>query len=366
MPTSSHHPNVPRTYRAFVGTYAGDDSDGIYQVRVRGGDVERIGAAAAGENPSFLAGHSDRLYAVNETDGGTAGAFGIDPSTGELLGLNRQPTGGAGPCHCSVDATGEYLLVAHYAGGSVAMLPIDGRGRLGEPTDVVAHDGPGSGTVPDRQDRPHPHSVTPGPENEVAYVPDLGTDEVVIYGLDLEAGALERRGRVGVHAGAGPRHVDVHPSGRVAYLLNELDGTLSVFRLDGDDLAAVDTVDTLPESFDGHNQAADVHVHPSGRFVYCSNRGHDSIAVLETDGETGRTRLVDNEPVRGEWPRNFAIGPGGRFLFAVNQRSDGIVPFGIDDRTGLLEPTGTGTTVPRPACMVFAGGPTAGADGPGE
>jgi 6-phosphogluconolactonase len=347
------------TYLAFVGTYTDADTDGIYSLRIDAGtgDVERIDAVPGGQDPSFLALHPDgeHLYAVNEADDGRVTAFAVDRGSGELTRLNSVACGDAGPCHCSVDATGSYVLAAHYAGGSVSMLPIEDDGRVGEPTSVVDHEG--SSVDPDRQTAPHPHSITPGPENRFAYVPDLGTDEVVVYELDREAGALHPSdvGAVQVHPGAGPRHVDFHPNGRWAYLINELDSTMTVFAYDADTggLEEIEHVSTLPAAFDGESYTADVHVHPSGEWLYGSNRGHDSIAHFGIDPTDGRLDLVGRPSTRGEWPRNFALDPPGAHLFAENRESDDVVVFDVDEDTGGLAATGHVAEIPEPACMVF-------------
>lgn len=344
------------THLAYLGTYTDGDSEGVYRYRVDAstGEMDRLGATEAGENPTFLAVHpsGDYLYAVNEAGDGGAVAFEVDRETGDLERLNERPTGDAGPCHCSVDAAGEYLLVAHYGGGSVSMLPVGADGALGDPTDVVEHEG---SSVGDRQTEPHPHSINPGPDDRFAYVPDLGTDEVVAYELDREADALERVGATEVHDGAGPRHLDFHPAGRYAYLINELDSTLTALERDPETgaLEAVETVETLPPEFDGESYTADVHVHPSGSFVYGSNRGHDSIVAFECDAGTGRLSLVGHESTRGEWPRNFALDPSGDHLFAENRDTDDVVAFDVDGATGELSATGDVEAVPSPVCMQF-------------
>jgi 6-phosphogluconolactonase len=340
---------------AFVGTYCDAEADGIFTVGVDDqGRIERRNAVSGGADPSFLALDSagDNLYSVNEIDDGTANAFAIDDA-GALAQRNRVSVGDDGPCHCSVDASGRCLLTAQYHGGSVSVLPIREDGSLGEATTVVEHSG--SGPDPDRQTEPHPHSITPGPRNEYAYVPDLGTDEIVVYDLDPNAPTIEPAdcSPVEVHAGAGPRHLSFHPNGRYAYLIDELDSTIVAFEVDPTtgDLATLATVDTLAEPFDGENYTADIHVHPSGDSLYGSNRGHDSIAVYEL-ADDGRPRLLATESTRGEWPRNFAIDPSGEFLYVENADTDEIVTFRIG-ADGTLDPTGATFEVPSPVCMLF-------------
>lgn len=342
------------SHTTFIGTNAAPDEDGVYQCAVDRdtGHLEIVEAVAVGRRPNFLAVHptDDYLYTVCSSKPGTAHSIAFD-ETGDLSVQNQVPTGGSGPCHCSVDASGQYLLVAHYSGGSVSMLPIDEDGTVSEPSHVVEHGG--SSVVADRQSEPHPHSITPGPDNRVAYVPDLGTDEVVCYDMDLDAGRLERRESVDVHDGAGPRHLSVHPSGDHVYLVGEIDSTVITFEraVDGS-LSELATASTLPESAAVDNTAADVHVHPTGEYVYVSNRGHDSIAQFDI-GPDGRPSLASVASTVGKWPRNFALDPDGSFLFSENKNSDEVRTFGVDPTSGELEPTGSVLDVPTPCCMKF-------------
>ncbi|MEM2905596.1 MAG: lactonase family protein [Candidatus Bathyarchaeia archaeon] len=348
----------------YVGTYTRGRSDGVYVHRMdlASGALRLVGKAAGGDNPSFLAAHPRRcyLYAVNEVGefagkpGGAVTAFSIDAETGELTYLNRQPSLGAHPCHLSVDKTGVYVLVANYSGGSVTVLPIERDGRLGDPTDSVQHQG--SSVNPQRQSGPHPHSVNLDPANRYAFVPDLGLDKVMIYRLDLTRGKLEPNDEqpwAQVEPGAGPRHLAFHPTGKYAYVINELDSTLTAFTYDGTrgTLRRVQTVTALPASFAGVSYSADVHVAPSGRFVYGSNRGHDSIVTYGIDEATGRLTYVGHEATQGRTPRNFAIDPTGTFLLVANQESDSIVTFRINQETGRLASTGCVAKVPTPVCL---------------
>ena len=349
--------------RVYIGTYTHGDSEGIYVYRlnVSSGALEFESKATGVESPSFLALHPEHryLYAVNavrEVDGvpnGCVSAFRINPETGALTFLNRQLSGGPGPCHLSVDRTGRYVLVANYAGGSVAMLPVQSDGSLGEATDFVQHTG--SSVNPDRQEGPHAHSINIDAGNRYAFAPDLGTDKILIYELDLNHGKLKPNSQpwVEVHAGAGPRHFDFHPNGRWAYAINELDSTMTTFDYDssGGVLTEIESVSTLPDDFGGTNHCADVHVSASGKFVYGSNRGHDSIVIFAIDEHTGRLTLVGHESTQGEIPRNFAIDPTGTLLLAANQMSDSVVTFWIDPETGELNPTGQIAEVPTPVCL---------------
>ena len=349
--------------RVYVGTYTHGDSEGIYVYRLNlsSGALEFESKATGVESPSFLALHPEHrfLYSVNavqKVDGvpsGGVSAFRIDTDTGALSFLNQQLSCGPGPCHLSVDRTGRYVLVANYAGGSVAMLPIHADGSLGEATDFVQHSG--SSVNPDRQQEPHAHSINIDPGNRYAFAPDLGIDKIMIYELDLTQGKLKPNSQpwVQVHAGAGPRHFDFHPNGRWAYAINELDSTMTAFSYDGSkgELTEIGSVPTLPDGFDDTSHCADVHVSPSGKFVYGSNRGHDSIAIFAVDEHTGRLTPVGHESTQGEIPRNFAIDPTGTFLLAANQMSSTIVTFRIDSETGDPDPTGHIAKVPTPVCL---------------
>ena len=347
----------------YVGTYTKGDSEGIYTCVLdpSTGELRLSGDPAPIADPSFLAVDSKRrfLYSVSEESDASTGptgsvtAFAIS-ADGSLDYLNTQPSGGDGPCHVSVDATDRQVLVANYSGGSVAILPIRSDGRLGEPTDVVHHRG--SGPNLDRQQGPHPHSINVDPTNRFAFVPDLGTDEVVAYRLNLVLGLLTPAAGLtaSLASGAGPRHFDFHPGGMYAYAINELDSTVTAFSYDGSTgtLEELHTVSTLPHGFDGTNYPADIHVSPSGRFLYGSNRGHHSIAVFAIDQGSGTLTPLGHESVRGEWPRNFVIDPTGAFMLVANEHTDDIVTFKIDGETGLLEATGHVEQVPSPVCLL--------------
>jgi 6-phosphogluconolactonase len=355
----------------YVGTFSRTvphgrgSAEGIYVCRMDpvSGALTLVHTVADVPNPSFLALHPSRryLYAVNavpEIDGhpgGAVSAFAIDPATGALTFLNRQSSHGAGPCHVSVEHTGRFVLAANYGGGSVVMFPVQSDGSLAAASDFVQHTG--SSVNPRRQEGPHAHSITPDPANRFALACDLGLDNVLVYRLDLEAGRLIPNDPpfVRTHPGAGPRHLDFHPNGRYVYVINELDSTLTVFTYDAERgvLEEIQTISTLPEDFAGQNTCADVHVHPAGRFVYGSNRGHDSIAIFRVDEGTGRLDAVGHVPTQGQTPRNFAIDPSGTFLYAANQQSDTIVAFRIDQGMGQLAPTGHVLSIPTPVCVKF-------------
>ena len=246
--------------------------------------------------------------------------------------------------------------MANYSSGSVAVLPVMKDGRLVEASDAVQHEG--ASVNASRQKAPHAHSITLDPANRYAFAADLGTDKVMIYRLDAARGKLipNKPPWACTKPGAGPRHFAFHPSGKYAYVINELDSTMMAFTYDGSrgSLTEIQIAPTLPEGWEGTNYCADVHVHPGGRFLYGSNRGHDSIVIYAIDPSTGRLALRGHGPTLGKAPRNFAIDPTGTFLLAANQDSDNIVVFRIDPATGLLSPTGHELKLPKPVCIKFA------------
>ncbi len=350
-------------YFVYVGTYTHGDSEGIYVYRLDGatGALEYSSKMTGVENPSFVEIHpsGQYLYAVNEVGdfegkaSGAVTAFYIHRETGELSYLNQRATGGGAPCHLSVDATGKCLLVANYGGGSVTAYPIGSDGRLGEASDFVQHHG--SSVNPQRQMEPHAHAIMIAPDNRYAFAPDLGMDKILIYQLDPQNGTLTANTQpwARVQPGAGPRHFDFHPNGDYAYVINEIDSTFTAFRYDADagTLAEFQTLSTLPDTFDGRSHCADIHVHPSGKFLYGSNRGHDSIAICTIDAETGHLTPTGHESTQGQTPRNFGLNPEGTFLFAANQQTNTVVTFAVDVESGELTATGAVTEVPAPVCL---------------
>lgn len=318
---------------------------------------------SGGENPSFLALHPEgtHLFAVNEVDdsafgsGGAATAYSINGDTGELTYVNHRSTHGAGPCHLSVDPEGKFVLATNYATGSIVVLPISNDGSLGEATQVVQHEG--SSINKERQQGPHAHSITPDPAGQYFFVPDLGIDKVMVYRFDTAEGKLVPHKIPWVHtkAGAGPRHITFSPSGRHAYLINEMDVSITAFAYDSvlGTLRELTTVTGIPEGYDGRISGSDIHVTPSGRFLYGSVRHQDSIVSFEIDQVSGKLRYVDHVPSRGNVPRNFAIDPTGDFLLVANQGSDTVVTFRIDQQSGELTSTGEIIQVHRPVCLKF-------------
>lgn len=350
---------------AYVGTYTTDRrSEGIYRIRVNGesGAVQLDGVAARTPNPSYLALHPSgrTVYAVNEVSAferqqsGAVTAFGVDAQSGGLTLLNRQASQGKSPCYVSVDRSGRYVLVANYAGGSVSSLPVRRDGGLGVARSVIQHEG--SGAHPVRQSAPHAHCVVPDPGNRYVLVVDLGTDAVLTYRLDPGDGSLTVMAPgTATKPGAGPRHLTFHPNGRFAYVVNELDSTIMAFGYDAERGALVEVQVTAasPGGAATDNHPADVHVAPSGRFLYASNRGDDTIAVFAVDASTGALTPVQQIAAGGRTPRSFALDPSGRFLLVANQRSDAIVSFAVDARSGRLTPTGYRAEVPVPVCILF-------------
>jgi 6-phosphogluconolactonase len=353
-------------YLMYVGTYTeqGSDSKGVYAYRFdsESGKLTSIGLAAQTKNPSFLAVHPNHrfLYAVNELrtyngeKSGAVSAFAIDRATGKLTLLNEVASKGADPCYITIDKTGKYVLVANYTGGSVAVFPLLEDGRLGVASAFVQHTG--HGTNPQRQEGPHAHSIDLSPDNRFAMVDDLGLDETLSYKFDATKGTLASDPAAAkADPGAGPRHFAFHPNGKLAYVVNEMQSTVTAFDYDAASggLHPLQTISTLPKSFTTENTAAEIEVHPSGKFLYASNRGHNSIAVFAIDAEKGTLALVQYAPTKGNGPRHFEIAPGGSMLFAANEKSDNFVVFRIDQQTGRLTPTGKALDLSQPVCVKF-------------
>lgn len=308
-------------------------------------------------NPSYLAFAPDHryLYAVNELTQGGVSAFAVDPATGVLAYLNQQSSHGADPAHLHVTSDGRWVLAANYTSGSVALLPIQAGGSLGTATDVVQHEG--HGPNPKRQEGPHAHYVTVDPANRFVLVVDLGLDRIMIYRLDQARGKLVPGDPPwsAMPPGSGPRHLAFHPNGRCAYIIHEMDSTLSACTYDVDSglLHPLQRISTLPADFTGTNSGAAVRVAPSGRFVYGSNRGHDSIAIFAVE-PAGTLTSVDHVSTQGRNPRDFNIDPSGSLLLAANQDSDTVVAFHVDQQTGKLTPAGQVAEVMTPVCVKFS------------
>ncbi len=349
----------------YVGTYTSGKSEGIYLYRLNlaAGELKHVTTIRGVKDPSFLTLSPNRrfLYAVNELEefenkkSGALSAFAIDQKTGELKLLNQKPSMGGAPCYVVVDKTGRFVLVANYVGGNVAVLPVLSDGSLGEATDMKQ--GAGSSINAERQEGPHAHCIVLDEANRFAYSCDLGTDKIMIFRFDSRLGKLTPNTTpwVQLKPGAGPRHLTFHPGGKFAYVINELHATVTAFAHDrtSGNLVEVQTVPTLPPDFTAPNTSADIHISPDGRFLYCSNRGHDSIAAFKVDSRNGKLTFIAHESTGGKAPRNFAIDPTGAFLLVANQKSDNIVVFRRDRNTGRVSATGHVAEVPSPVCLKF-------------
>jgi len=349
----------------YVGTYTTGKSEGIYLYRLNlaSGELKQVGTTRGVVNPSFLAlAPSQRyLYAVNEVGdfagkkSGAVSAFAVDQRTGALRLLNQQASLGADPCYVHVDAGGRFVLIANYTGGNVTVFPVQRDGSLGEATDMKQ--ARGASVNRERQAGPHAHCVVLDPPNRFAYSCDLGTDKIMIFRFDARNGKLlpAEPPWLQVAPGAGPRHLAFHPGGKYVFVLSELRSTVTAFTRDPEkgSLHELQTLSTLPKDFTGTSWSADIHVSLDGRFLYCSNRGHDSIAIFTIDPRNGALTTVGHEPTRGMTPRNFAIDPSGEFLLVANQKSDNIVVFRLDQKTGRLNWTGHEVQVPSPVCLKF-------------
>ena len=348
----------------YVGTYTNRNSRGIYSLKMdrSTGALTRPEVAAEASNPAFVrpGPGGTRLYAAADSaEGDSSGeilAFSVDRPSGALRPLGRRTSPGDSACYLAMDGAGKVVLAANYTSGSVTVCPVLGDGSLGELTQTLRHEG--SSVNPDRQEAPHPHSINLDAAGRFAYSPDLGADKIYIYRLDAASATLSPALTPWVHssaAGAGPRHFAIHPGGEFAYVINELASTITAYDLDSATgaLSEIETVSTLPDGYGEVNYTADVYVLPSGKFIYGSNRGNDSIAIFAIDGDTGRLSLVGREPTQGKTPRGFAISPGGEFLVAANEDSDTLVVFRIDQATGELSPPGDVAEVPEPTCVAL-------------
>ncbi len=354
----------------YIGTYTNNknarvESKGIYVFGLdsKTGKLEPLGVAAEVKSPSFLAISPDKkfVYSVSELAGASGGAitaFSVDASSGKLTQMNQQATVGAGPCHVSVDPTGKAVLAANYSGGSVISFPVKADGSLGEKGTFIQHTG-ASNANPRRQKDPHAHSINVDKAGKFAFAADLGCDKVFIYKLDAAAGTLTPNDPafVEVPAAGGPRHFAFHPSGKFAYVCNEMTCTVTSFSYDADKgaLTVLDTISTLPPgvAVDPKFSTAETAVHPNGKFVYVSNRGHDTLAIFKVDPATGKLAYVENAPAGVNIPRNFGIDPTGKWLISAGQSSSTIAVFSIDGETGKLKPTGQTFDVGAPVCVRF-------------
>ena len=341
----------------YVGTYTGPGrGEGIYVYRAEDGRLTPLQTVGGVVSPSFLALHPNgkTLYAVNEAEGSEAvSAFRVS-GDGQLTALNRQPSHGTSPCYVSLDPEGKCVLVANYGNGIVSVYPVAEDGSLREASHVHQHEGSSTNR---RQAGPHAHSIVLDPSGRFVLSADLGCDRVFVYRLDSAAGRLTPNEVpfAQVSSGAGPRHIAFHPNGKLAFVNNEIDSSVTSFTWDAErgTLHVNDTRSTLPEDFAERNSTAQVAVHPNGKFFYVSNRGHDSIAIFGVDEERGKLRPLGHASTQGKTPRNFNLDPSGAYLYAANQNTGTIVTFRVDGGTGQLTPTGHTTEVPAPVCVLL-------------
>jgi 6-phosphogluconolactonase len=352
----------PDKMHAYIGTYTNGNSRGVYlcELDPSTGELKNLGLAGEAKSPSFLALHPNGrfLYAVSEVGGeGAVIAFAIDPRTHKLRQLNSQPSAGVGPCHVTLDRAGRHAFVANYGSGTIAALPIGTDGKLMPPFSTVQHEG--SSVNKDRQAGPHAHAIYPSPDQRFVLSADLGVDKIFVYRLDSSGAFVANNPPfAAVDPGAGPRHLAFHPSGKWLYSINELASTVTVFAYDSERgaLTSEQTVSTLPEGEQVDNTTAEIVVHPNGKYLYGSNRGHDSIAIFAIDQANGRLTAIGHQPTGGHTPRNFAIDPSGGWLLAANQASGDITVHRIDAATGKLEATGQAVQIDAPVCVEFVRG----------
>ncbi len=343
----------------YIGAYTGEKNKGITvsQFDLGSGAITEMTLAAESRNPSFLELHPTGkwLYAICEVanfEGQRAGAlcaYSIDRATGKLTLLNQVSTKGSGPCHVNLDHTGKVAMIANYGSGSVASYRIEADGKVSQAVSFIQHEG--KGPNPKRQEGPHGHSINPTPDNRFAVACDLGLDEVRIYALNTATAEMTFHKAAKLAPGSGPRHFAWHPSGKYGYAVNELASTVTAFSYAAGDLKETQTISTLPEGFKGENWPAEIRVHPTGKWVYASNRGEDTIAAFRVEAKTGKLTRMENTPTQGKNPRNFHIEASGRWMVAANQSTNNVIVFEIDQKTGALKTTGKGMTVGQPVCL---------------
>ena len=360
-----------------VGTYSRRASEGIYvyKFNINTGEFSAVSVTKGIKNPSFLVVSSNEkfVYSVGETDtDGSVTAYGFDKKSGNLTKLNTQLSGGANPCHVSIDKTGKWVLVGNYSGGNLSILPINTDGSLGQATQTINHEGKGTNAA--RQEKPHVHSVNIAPNNVDVFVPDLGIDKIVTYSLDAKNGKLlaGKTPFTKVSDGSGPRHFTLHPNGKFAYVIQELSSTVTGFNYVAGKLTPFQTITTLAADFENKSKSfcADIHISPDGKFLYGSNRfvdaansnnrfapniTTDTIVIYGIDQKTGKLTYIGNEPVLGKIPRNFMITPNGKFVLVANQETDNITIFSRDATSGKLTPTAKQIEIPVPVCLKMVG-----------
>ena len=355
-----------KQYRVYVGTYTNGGSLGIYtyNLDVKTGKLEQISVASKVDNPSYLAISRDNklLYAAlenkvfNDEVGGAVAAFVIEPVTGKLKLLNMKATKGKSPCHLCTDSENKYVFAANYNEGTVSMFPVNETGDLSEVSLIVKHEGSGPNKI--RQTMSHMHYVTLTPDEKHLCAVDLGTDTINVYDLDKDQGTLtlNEKFTLKIKAGSGPRHMEFHPNGKIAYIITELASEIVVAKFSQENYTfeVMQHISTLPKDHIGESTCGAIHIAPNGKYLYASNRGHDSIAIFNIEQCSGKLDIVAHSSTYGECPRDFQIEPTGNYLYALNQSSDTIVPFKIDPSTGKLEIQEGVIKVPSPVCIKFA------------
>ncbi len=362
-PLRAQNPGAPAAYWAYIGTYTGPKSQGIYLIKLDAATAALTSArlVAKATNPNFLAIHPQlrTLYAVCDGDSRAketeVAAFAITQENGDLREIGRTTAGGKQGCYVSITPDGHTALVANYA-GSVSALPLAADGTFKPvPATVVQHHGNSINLL--RQEGPHAHCFDADPAGLFALAADLGLDKILVYRLNSAGDPVQPGDGPGfsLTPGSGPRHIAFDPLGRFVYIVSEMASTVTACRYDAahGTLAALQTISTLPPDFRGSNTGAEIHIHPSGRFLYASNRGHDSIACFSINGDTGKLSSIGYTPTRGKMPRGFGIDPSGRFLLAANKESDSVAAFRIDPQQGTLAAAGPEVTIPSPVCVVI-------------
>ncbi|WP_135556196.1 lactonase family protein [Paenibacillus cymbidii] len=345
----------------FVGSYAEQTTNGlyVYELNETTGELKLQDELGGLQNPTFLNVDESRglLYVAAEQLSpqgeriGSAATYEIDPAAGKLKQLDHVPTIDTTTCHIQRDRTDRFLVVVSYGGGQVGLLAIEADGRVGKLLDKHRHEG--SSVNPERQEKPHPHSAFFSPDNRFVFIPDLGLDRIVAYELDTAGGTLVSSGETVVHAGAGPRHMAFHPNGGYAFVINELDSTIESYRYDAHTgaMQSLQVISTLPEAYDGESWCAEIALSSDGRFVYGSNRGHDSIAVFSFDAGSATLSPVEYVSTEGGHPRHFALTADGRFLIAANRDGNNLVTYRVDAASGRLTPTGHQASASKPVCV---------------
>ena len=349
--------NGGEAHRVYIGTYTGGGSEGVYLLNfdAKTGDIEVEGLAVETGSPSYLVQHPSLpiIYAAASND--SIRGFTMDPQSGKLSLINEQPTGGKGPCHVDISPDGKRVVASNYSSGSIGVVAVDETGALGESVAFFQHKGSSANTS--RQEGPHAHSANFGPMGKYFVAADLGTDELRIYQYDQQSGQVlpHHHPVTSTAPGAGPRHFCFHPNHKFAYVVNELDNTVTGYTWDmiKGTLNPIQTIGTLPEDFTEQNSTAHITVHPSGKYLYASNRGHDSIAVYGINQDTGELTARGQTSTKGKTPRNFAVDPTGQFLLAANQSTNDVVVLKINQEDGTLSSTGKKVSVTNPVCVLF-------------